>query len=205
MKIVFFTDMHGHGELLEKLPAADLTLCGGDFTTLGGPEAFRKAAAAVAACRPGFLGVIGNMDCPEGEEILREGGHLLDLEGSSVQGIVLRGIGGGNKSPFGTPVEWEDADMAARLADCPASDIFVCHAPPMGSGADVIPGGAHVGSTAIADYVNRTHPTLVLCGHIHEAAGIYQMGRSFIVNPGPGACAEIEWNGGSPMIVLKKL
>ncbi len=203
MKIVFFSDIHGHFDNLSALPKADLYIVGGDFTTLGDAEQFRNAVVAVEKKCPEFLGIIGNMDCREGEAILKETCHLLDLDGKSVGGIKLRGFGGGNKSPFNTPVEWEDDDASRLLSAVDAVDLFVCHAPPLNSGADRISSGICVGSAAVADFVNRAAPKLVLCGHIHEAVGIYQMGGTFIVNAGPDGYAEIDWNDGRPEIILR--
>ena len=204
MKILYFSDIHGHTEKLASMPEADLVLFGGDLTMLGDQAVFRKTTEEVATRFPGFLGVIGNMDCVDGEEVLKETGHLLSLVPTTAQGLRILGIGGGNRSPFNTPVEWEEAAMEQKLAGVTEpADILVCHAPPMGSGADVISNGAHVGSTAITGFVERMKPVLVLCGHIHEAAGIYRMGETFVVNPGPDGYAVIEWNDGKPVIVLK--
>ena len=206
MRIVYFSDNHGHVEKLSSMPDADLVLFGGDLTMLGDEAVFRKTMETVAARYPDFRGVIGNMDCWDGEKVLMESGHLLSLEPTVLQGLRILGIGGGNRSPFNTPVEWEDDAMAQRLSGITEpADILVCHAPPMGSGADVISNGASVGSTAIAGFVERMKPVLVLCGHIHEAAGIYRLGDSFVVNPGPDGYAQIDWNDGKPVIALKEL
>ena len=203
MKIIFFSDIHGKFDRLSALPKADFYIVGGDFTTLGDAEQFRAAVAAVERKCPDFLGIIGNMDCKEGEAILKETGHLLCLNGKTIGGVKLRGFGGGNKSPFNTPVEWNDSDASKLLSTVDAVDIFVCHAPPLNSGADRISSGICVGSSAIAEFIVRVSPKLVLCGHIHEAVGIYQIGETFIVNSGPDGYAEIDWNDGKPEVILR--
>jgi Icc-related predicted phosphoesterase len=41
------------------------------------------------------------------------------------------------------------------------------------------------GSRAARDFIERTKPTLVLCGHIHEARGQTRIGPTLVVNCGP--------------------
>src|SRR2546426_9706341 len=57
------------------------------------------------------------------------------------------------------------------------------HPPPYGH-LDVVPGAGHVGSHSVARAVEKYRPKAVLCGHIHEAAGIVE-GEVTIINPGP--------------------
>jgi Icc-related predicted phosphoesterase len=44
--------------------------------------------------------------------------------------------------------------------------------------------GRHVGSKALRAFVDRTEPSLVVCGHIHERRGIERIGRTTLVNCG---------------------
>jgi uncharacterized protein len=67
--------------------------------------------------------------------------------------------------------------------------ISVIHSPPWGTGLDVMEGGAHVGSRAVRDYLQRWRPCLALHGHIHEApeesgTWIEHLGPTVCVNPG---------------------
>jgi hypothetical protein len=43
---------------------------------------------------------------------------------------------------------------------------------------------AQVGSTAVAEMIEKYQPLLGLHGHIHEATGKRQIGRTLCVNPG---------------------
>lgn len=188
MHIVYISDIHGKFDALKGLPKADLLLVGGDFTQFGTLDDFKEAVRHVKSNFPDFMAVAGNLDVPEADNFLREEGLLL--EPSSVwqrENLKFAGIGGANKSPFGTPYEWDDADMAARLAHfMPGQiDVLVTHAPPFDSGADVIGSGISVGSKAVRELVERIQPLAVLCGHIHEARGIYSMNGLPVVNPGP--------------------
>lgn len=100
-----------------------------------------------------------------------------------------------NETPF-LLKDWEktedkikkDLDALAKKSD-PKRTIYSTHAPPKGTGLDVIFSGTHVGSSAIRDFILKHQPYLTLHGHIHES---YQMsgnwrealGKTICVNPG---------------------
>lgn len=204
MRILFIGDLHGECKAIAALPEADLIIIGGDFTQFGSTS----DVAAVLQCirkRPEpCLAVLGNLDPADANALLNEQDISLHLRQRQFHGRSLFGIGGANTSPFGTPYEWADEDMAPLLATSHSNseplDILVSHAPPKDSGADRISNGSAVGSQAIADLVQRRRPALVLCGHIHEAAGIYAFAGAIVVNPGPfgpqGHYACIHWPDG---------
>ncbi len=106
------------------------------------------------------------------------------------------GLAGSNPTPAFTPYEWDDAScliesepvVGALAADGTAAAVYrvlVSHAPPLGSGADVVPSGRNVGSRCVAEIARRLDVHLVVCGHIHEARGIYAWDGRTVVNPGP--------------------
>ena len=188
MHIIFISDLHNHFDAIEKLPSADLLIVSGDFTQLGTVDEVLAAVKRIEARFPDFVCVGGNMDCPNADEVLRPTGHLLTLDHTIERGCArMRGCGGGNTSPFNTPFEWSDAEMTPRLAAIPTDvlNILVTHAPALNSGADRLPNGVGCGSKALAEFLQRVKPVLHLCGHIHEARGIYHFGETRVVNPGP--------------------
>ena len=60
-------------------------------------------------------------------------------------------------------------------------DIIVSHGPPLDC-LDRTNSGQHIGSPALQKYVLEHQPRLVVCGHVHEAAGVRSLGQSMIVN-----------------------
>ncbi len=100
-----------------------------------------------------------------------------------------------NETPF-LLKDWEkteakmkkDLDAMAKKSD-PKKTIYVTHAPPLDTSLDVIFSGAHVGSSAIRQFILKHQPYLTLHGHIHES---YQMsgnwmemlGKTISANPG---------------------
>ena len=212
MKILFITDLHGHFDALAKLPAADMLLVGGDFTNFGSPEEFQAAMRLVEACFPNFLSVAGNLDPgEEADHILAGAGHLIGTAVQIVNGLRMMGVSGSHVCPRPTPYEWDDEARCAALASLPLSrvDILVTHAPPYGFGADVIPNGMHVGSKYVKRLAELTSPTVHLCGHIHEASGVFAENGAVLVNPGvfgaEGHYALIEWSAEVlPQVTLRQ-
>lgn len=207
MRILFFSDLHDHFNNLEHLPEADLVLIGGDFTQNGRPQDFQNAIRIVENRFKDFKAVSGNMDPAEADTILLEGGHLIPFEGAEILGLKCMGISGSNKCPRPTPNEWDDDEMSSRLQAKSLADIdiLVTHAPPMGFGADVIPNGMHVGSTAITCFAHSRMPRLHLTGHIHEAHGIFDEDGFPLVNCGDFATqsryALIDLEGDTPPVI----
>ncbi|MBU3896887.1 MAG: metallophosphoesterase [Nanoarchaeota archaeon] len=44
--------------------------------------------------------------------------------------------------------------------------------------------GKHAGSKILLDYIKKTEPKIVLCGHMHENAGMEMLGKTKIINVG---------------------
>lgn len=201
MRITYIADIHGHTEFIPQLPPADLLLVGGDFTQFGDRNAVAQVLAALRQRTEPVLAVTGNLDPPDAQDVLAPNGCALTLTTTTFQGLRLAGLGGANTSPFNTPFEWDDNAVDQTLNQAfptpDALDILVSHAPPYDSGADRLPDGTPVGSRAVAQAARRLHLPLLLCGHIHEADGIFDLDGTIVVNPGPfsdhGRHACIDW------------
>ena len=77
-------------------------------------------------------------------------------------------------------------DGQARLNEV-ATRVVLSHPPPQGTRLDLTSRGQHVGSKALREHIEHTHPQLVLCGHIHEGRGSDRLGPTTIVNCGAAA------------------
>jgi uncharacterized protein len=190
MIILFVTDIHGRREGFDRLPAAEVALLGGDLTQFGSAADVRQVVGLAQARFGDVLAVVGNCDPPAGDAVLAELGVGLRAQPTVHAGVAFSGLSGSNTTPFRTPYEWTDATMATRLtqvaAGPPASTpwVLVSHAPPLGSGAGRLPGGQDAGSSAVAQWIRRQRPALVLCGHIHEAVGVFALDGIPVINPG---------------------
>ena len=144
------------------------------------------------------------------DEVIAEhgGDTLVNVEDTVVEvapGHEMISTGYTNRTPWDTPREFDEPDIAAHIEemaeklDRVETSIFNLHPPPFGTRLDVAPKlnerlevvtsmGAtvmeNVGSTAVFDCLKRYQPILSLHGHIHEAAGQERIGRTLAINPG---------------------
>jgi uncharacterized protein len=189
MRLLAVTDFHNTfdrlPEILKKAGKVDGTLVAGDLTQFGPTE---KAKAVLDALPRPVLAVPGNCDKRDIVDLLRAEDCNLHENKFRMGGITFVGIGGSNPTPFNTPFELSEEQIQSTLErllrDVKGLAVLVSHAPPKGY-QDEIPGGIHVGSTAVAHMAPKF--TAVVCGHIHEARGISHMGKTIIVNPGPAS------------------
>lgn len=71
-------------------------------------------------------------------------------------------------------IEKEDGTIQADLKKLkrlsnPKKTVYVIHAPPFNTRLDIITTGAHVGSKAVREFIEKDQPLLTLHGHIHES------------------------------------
>lgn len=193
MKILALTDIHGAYKRASEIIAqhsADVVIIGGDLTTVGSVKEAEKAIQLFQSAAARLLCVAGNMDLPQHDELFARVGISLNGRGVTVDGIGFFGVSAAPISRMHTPYEITEEEIAGRIdsgfsqvRDCPVT-VFVPHAPPYGTKVDIIHTGIHVGSTAVRDFIEEAHPTVVVCGHIHEARGQDLLEGSKIVNCG---------------------
>jgi len=151
--------------------------------------------------------MLGNDDFPELAPLLH-GEYINDVDERITElpgGFEMISLGYSNRTPWDTPRELEEDDlakkieaMASRLRQ-PETAVFNLHCPPYDTGIDEAPlldaefrphlagGRIHqgpVGSTAVRASIEKYQPMLGLHGHIHESPGARKLGRSLAINPG---------------------
>ena len=62
--------------------------------------------------------------------------------------------------------------------------ILICHNPPKGKTVDAVNVNLHAGSELFTNYIEENQPLAVICGHIHEGAGMEKIGETLVINPG---------------------
>ena len=104
--------------------------------------------------------------------------------------IGLFGVSASPFTPLHTPYEVSEDEIALRVhtgwkdIQAARTTVFVPHAPPHNTSVDTLRSGDHVGSKAVRTFIEHYHPTVVICGHIHEARGVDTIGTTKIVNCG---------------------
>ncbi|MBI3005087.1 MAG: metallophosphoesterase [Ignavibacteriales bacterium] len=195
MHIIAFTDIHGAykkvNEILSRKRSYDVIVVGGDLTTFGSPKEAEDAIRLFQTHGKPLLVVAGNMDRPGLEQTFNDLNVSINGRGILQGDIGFFGVSASPFSPLHTPYEISEEEIMRR-AEKGWSDvrearwkIFVPHAPPTNTRVDKIFTGAHVGSTAVREFIEQRQPDVVVCGHIHEARGKDAIGKTQIVNCGP--------------------
>jgi Icc-related predicted phosphoesterase len=194
MRIMAFGDIHEYLHPLATLAAplrqADLILVTGDMTRWRGPQTAAKVLAAIAHYNPHVLAQVGNTDSWDTHHYLDRRGMNLHARGYRFGDLGIFGVGGSNLTPFYSPIEFSEEEIAdalmagyAMVRDAPYT-LLVAHCPPYRTAVDRLYSGAHVGSTSVRQFIEAYQPDLCISGHIHEAAGEDRLGRTLILNPG---------------------
>ncbi|HAX42910.1 MAG: metallophosphoesterase [Bryobacteraceae bacterium] len=189
MKLLVFSDIHGDLAALERLLAieADYYIAAGDLANFA--KGLDKAAAVLASRKDRVWLLPGNHEHETATSALCAEHGFGDLHRNSfeAEGWHVAGLGHSNPTPFDTPGESPESELAERLEPFATLDplILVCHCPPKGCALDEAGPGLHFGSTAIASFIERVQPEWFFCGHIHEAAGRKAtFGRTIGINAG---------------------
>ena len=189
MKLLIFSDIHSNHKALEQLMAteADYYFAAGDLVNW---------ARGLEQC--------GKIMQPRGERVyVLPGNHesapqiatfcaQFGLHNFHEQTIRIgqhhvAGLGYSSPTPFNTPGEYSEAELAERLVRFESLKplVLICHAPPHGTALDRVRDGVHAGSRSIRDFVDRRQPDYLFCGHIHEAEGVeIALGKTKAVNVG---------------------
>jgi len=194
MVIVSITDIHGRQNIdrptTRVLAESDLLVITGDITQFGGEADARPIIEAIQNINANLICIPGNCDQLSVNKYLTSLG--LNLHGATkmIDGLTFYGLGGSSATPFGTPQEYGDniiREVLAKFKKDPAGrfHILVSHAPPHGTKVDQTMLGVHAGSKIVRGFIDDFQPDLCLCGHIHEAIGSDQIGKTLVINPGP--------------------
>jgi uncharacterized protein len=213
-----FGDIHEKISLVHKIdaiPQAQSVLIAGDLTNAGGRGAASSVINEIERINPRIYAQIGNMDTYEVHEYLTEKGVNTHAETIDLgHGVGLMGLGYSNPTPFHTPSEADEEQLAEWLAQTRRKAgefdylILMSHTPPHGTRSDRIQSGQSVGSLSVRHFIEEVQPDVCLTGHIHEAKSVDQIGKTRIVNPGlfeEGGYALIRLEDGQLTIHLRQV
>lgn len=218
LKILATADFHGASgaekylsKFLEK--GYDCVVLIGDLTQFGPPEVAESLLNLVRSANVKTFAVPGNCDPKQVLQVLDK--YEANLHGKCVKygRVTFGGLGGSNLTPFNTPFEITETEIQEELATLAWSEsekfVLVTHAPPFGTKLDQIKAGTNVGSKSIRQFIEQRQPLVSLCGHVHEARSIDELGRTLMINPGPiskGFAAEVSiQDEGKPSAKLLQL
>lgn len=175
MRVQIFSDIHGDIRALERALAgpADIYIAAGDLSTFG--KALDRCGPPLAKLGDRAWVLPGNHESDsQTREFCRENGVVdFHRQMRTINGTRWAGLGYSNPTPFNTPGEYTEQEISDALAQFDTSSPFylVVHVPPYGTHLDEFAPGKHAGSHAVREWIERTQPLAVFCGHIHECAG----------------------------------
>ena len=186
---LIFSDIHNDAKALEKLMdiEADYYFAAGDLVNWA--RGLDKMGELMKK-RAGKMYVMpGNHEAAHDIEGLCERFGFTNFHGQSMEinGTHIAGLGYSSPTPFDTPGEYSEEEIAERLSKFAGLKplVLICHAPPLDTALDRIKEGLHGGSRAVHEFIDKQQPEYFFCGHIHEAEGVViQMGSTRAQNVG---------------------
>jgi uncharacterized protein len=175
MRLLIFSDIHGDKGALEKLMDidADYYFAAGDLANWG--KGLEKLGPVMQKRAERMYVIPGNHESETDIAGFCEqyGFHNFHGKSLEIEGHTVAALGYSNPTPFNTPGEYSEQELATRLQKFDGLDplVLICHAPPKDTKLDRVGEGQHFGSMAVREFIDRRQPRYFYCGHIHEAAG----------------------------------
>ena len=175
MKLLIFSDIHNDWKTLDALlrEEADYYIAAGDQVTWA--RGIDRCGELLGQRGDKVYVLPGNHESADqvAGMCARHGLHDLHERHFQVGSWHVAGLGYSNPTPFNTPGEYSEAQIATRLQRFAELSplILVCHAPPYGTALDRVNGSVHAGSRSVREFIDQHQPEYFFCGHIHEAEG----------------------------------
>ncbi|MEO8597952.1 MAG: metallophosphoesterase [Candidatus Solibacter sp.] len=191
-RLLIFSDIHNDWKTLERLLSvdADYYIAAGDLATWG--RGLDRAGQILKTQGEKVWVLPGNHETAGQIAALCDqyGFHDFHRQHFQAGGWHVAGLGYSSPTPFDTPGEYSEAQIAEYLEPFAKLQplVLVCHAPPYGTALDQVHPGLQAGSTAVRDFIQNVQPGHFFCGHIHEAEGVaIEMGKTQARNVGKKA------------------
>lgn len=200
MRVLTVSDIHNDVEniisYIDKISMLDFDIIViiGDFTDYNIPKGFTHQdigeliVEEFKIFKKPILVVPGNFD-KELIEMFEEKGISLHGNGKIIDDVGFYGFGGA-KTPFNTPLEPSEEEIRIglekgyeKVKNCKIR-VQVTHIPPFNTKVDIAYTGAHIGSEAVREFIEKFKPNVAICAHVHEARGLDEIGETKIINSG---------------------
>jgi len=188
-RLLIFSDLHNDVRALEKLMniEADYYFAAGDLVSWA--RGLDKMAEPMKRRTDRMYVLPGNHESERNIAEFCERHGFVNFHGGTlaIGDKQVAGLGYSTPTPFDTPGEYSESEMAARLGKFALfrPQVLICHAPPLDTDLDRIKEGLHAGSRAVREFIEKVQPEHFFCGHIHEAEGrVIQMGATRAMNVG---------------------
>ena len=176
MKVLIFSDIHGNTRQLEKLVAtpADIYIAAGDLSNFG--KTLDRCGEIMKPLGSRAWILPGNHETHKQTSALCEKFGFTDFHREKLQvgNSHWAGLGYSNITPFQTPGEYTEEEIAKALAEFEGIEKLnlVVHFPPLDTKLDEFAPGKHAGSATLRKWVEKNNLATLFCGHIHETASL---------------------------------
>jgi uncharacterized protein len=189
MKILVFSDIHGDLRALERVVAqpADVYIAAGDLSNFA--KGLERCGEILKPLGERLLVLPGNHETNDQTKKFCEKFGFVDFHRQlkKLGGTNWAGLGYSNVTPFKTPGEYTEPEIAEALSHFVGMDqlYLVVHFPPRDTKLDEFAEGQHAGSPTLRAWIEHEKPLYLFCGHIHETAGMAdRLGPTQCVNVG---------------------
>jgi Icc-related predicted phosphoesterase len=166
MKLLIFSDIHGDWNALERLmdTEADYYFAAGDLCDWG--RGIERLGPIMQKRAERMYVIPGNHESEQyiAQFCQQNGFHNFHGQTIELNGFTVAGLGYSNPTPFNTPGEYTEEELAARLSKFAGLDplVLICHAPPKCTKLDQA-GKDHFGSAGF--YRTQSTGVLLLRSH----------------------------------------
>ncbi|MBV9264530.1 MAG: metallophosphoesterase [Acidobacteriaceae bacterium] len=189
MKLLIFSDIHSDLAALESVVKqdADLYFAAGDLVNWA--RGLERVGPILARRADRMYVMPGNHESEADIRRLCQEFGLQPFHGNTIRigRFHVAGLGYSGPTPFDTPGEYSEEEIARRLEPFAGLKplVLICHCPPKDTPLDRVKPGLHAGSSSVRAFIEAQQPEYFFCGHIHEAAGVdFEMGNTRCRNVG---------------------
>jgi len=189
MKFLTFVDLHEDKKVLKELvarakkPDVDFVVIAGDLTQFG--KSLRYVLRHFNNIGKKIYLIPGNHESDRMfKGVLSDYKNCINFNLKAVkkEDYVFLGYGGGGF----VQEDLEFRKIARRWYSKYQGKkiVLVTHGPPLGTKVDLMD-KHHVGNKDYRKFIERIKPRLVICGHLHETAGVMdKIDKTNVINPG---------------------
>src|SRR5882724_3609045 len=175
-RALIFSDIHNDARALEKLMdiEADYYFAAGDLVSWA--RGLDKMGELMKRRADRMYVIPGNHESERDIEAFCQRFVFTNFHGGTIEinGTSIAALGYSSPTPFDTPGEYSEEEIASRLAKFAELKplVLICHAPPLDTMLDQVKPGLHAGSRSVREFIEKHQPVQFFCGHIHEAEGV---------------------------------
>jgi uncharacterized protein len=194
MRLYAVADIHGRSDRMAAIKSNLEKYCPNVLVAAGDITTYRKApfVSVLGDLLLPVLAIRGNTDLERVESWFALKENVLFLKNRDVvlQETHFVGVSGTLAIPFRSRIAFCETAIWNRLAPrITPQTILIAHPPPWGC-LDRVLGKYHAGCKSLEKVVRICQPALLICGHIHEDAGMDRLGKTLIVNCAMGSACE---------------